>query len=191
MCYINSHLDDCGVGFVGDKPSDLHLEIYPDADLASDKRDYKSTNGGLLALVGPNTFYPLEPKYNRQSCQSQSSTEAELLSANASLQELGMPAMDFWEAVLGRPVKLIMYEDNQACAKIIQSGKFDKMRHVSRAHGVRLSFMHDCFKRGIFELKDCNTNAMKGDIFTKFFSNPFKWQHDCQTHWNPLVQGGQ
>ena len=51
------------------------------------------------------------------------------------------------------------------------------MRHVKRAHGVRLSFLTDEFKKGTFALCDCNTTAMAADIFTKHFINMMKWHH--------------
>ena len=59
MSYINGSLDTRQVGFVGDPPADLELWLFVDADFAGDQSDLKSTSGGFLVLVGPNTFFPL------------------------------------------------------------------------------------------------------------------------------------
>ena len=44
--------------FIGDKWEDLEVAVFVDADLASDKSDFKSTTGGMLVLLGPNSFFP-------------------------------------------------------------------------------------------------------------------------------------
>ena len=82
-----------------------------------------------------------------------------------------------WEKVLGKKVVLRIYEDNEKAQKIIASGKFKAMSHVSRTHGLALSFSHDCHKRGLFSLRDCHTKSMCADIFTKYFTEPLAWQH--------------
>ena len=62
--------------------------------------------------------------------------------------------------------------------KLIKSGKFEKaLGHVLRTHGINLSFSHECYKKGLFDLKDCHTKAMCADIFTKAFSDPDAWTH--------------
>ncbi len=59
--FINSTLDYRQYAFIGDDWADLELAIFVDADLASDKGDYKSTSGALLVLIGPNTIFPIYP----------------------------------------------------------------------------------------------------------------------------------
>ena len=85
--------------------------------------------------------------------------------------------MDLWELILGRPVQLVVYEDNQATARIVETGKYTAMRHVKRTHGVQLSFLTDLLKRKVYVLKDCHTKAMAADIFTKFFTDKLKWAY--------------
>ena len=44
---------------VGDTHDGVWLALYVDADFCGDKEDTKSTSGGLLALEGEDTYYPL------------------------------------------------------------------------------------------------------------------------------------
>ena len=113
----------------------------------------------------------------KQGCTSHSTVEAEVVSLNTAVRLIGLPALDLWETIVKRPMALKVYEDSQATAKIVQSGKFQVMRHVKRTHGVQLSLLHDLVKRGTFMLEDCDTTVMAADIFTKFFITPCKWEH--------------
>ena len=70
-----------------------------------------------------------------------------------------------------------VYEDNQATAKIIRSGKFPKLGHVHRCHGVQLSLLTQELNKGTYVLEDCHTKAMKADIFTKYFTDKDRWRH--------------
>jgi len=180
MCYVNSSLEDRQIGFIGDPLEELWLAVYADADFAGDRKDSKSTAGAFLVLMGPNTFYPLASLSKKHGCTSHSTVEAEVVSLNTAIRTLGLPALDLWELILGRPVELVAYEDNQATAKIVQSGKYAAMRHVKRTHGVQLSFLTEQLKAGAYDLKDCHTHAMAADIFTKFFTCPRKWAHAIQ-----------
>ena len=42
--------------FIGDDWSELEVAVFVDAAWASDRSDYKSTTGGLLVLLGANSF---------------------------------------------------------------------------------------------------------------------------------------
>ena len=45
-----------------------------------------STSGGFLALVGPNTYFPLSAFSKKQTSAALNSTEAEVVCANVSLR---------------------------------------------------------------------------------------------------------
>ena len=47
------------VGTIQDKPEDLELRLFLDADFAGDKSTARSTSGGFLALSGPSSFFRL------------------------------------------------------------------------------------------------------------------------------------
>ena len=95
-----------------------------------------------------------------------------------ALRNIGIPALDLWEELLGRKVTLVVFEDNQATGKIVRSGQFQKsMGHVRRCHGVQLSTLTERLKDETFVLEDCHTECMAADIFTKHFVDQKKWQH--------------
>ena len=80
-------------GYIGDKPEDLRLQLFADADSASDLTTRKSTSGLFLALCGPHSFFPLTAASKKQTAVSHSTPEAELVAADAALRTLGFPAM--------------------------------------------------------------------------------------------------
>ena len=128
-------------------------------------------------MIGPHTFYPLGVSAKKQTAASHSSPEAELVSLNEGVKTMGIPHKDIWEKILGRPVELILYEDNQAAATIVTTGKYPKLRHVSRLHGVNISELHEMHRRKLFRLVDCHTKRQAAEIFTKFCASADEWQH--------------
>ena len=95
--YVNSTLDYKQYGFIGDTWDKIALELFVDSDLASDKSDYKSTSGGFLVLIGPNTFYPILGMCQKQGCVSPSTPEAEIVAMFTALKEKVIPALDLWD----------------------------------------------------------------------------------------------
>ena len=68
-------------GYIGDKPEDLRLQLFTDADFAGCLSTRKSTSGLFLALVGPHTFFPLTASSKKQTAVSHSTPEAEIVAA--------------------------------------------------------------------------------------------------------------
>ena len=56
VSYIKASLGRRQVGFIGDPLSKCKLSLYSDSDFAGDRRDMKSTSGGVLVLTGPHTL---------------------------------------------------------------------------------------------------------------------------------------
>ena len=69
------------VGFVGGPPEQCKNLLFADSDHAGEHEN-RSTSGCLLALVGPNTFFPLTALSKKQTSTAMSSTEAEVTAAN-------------------------------------------------------------------------------------------------------------
>ena len=46
--------------FVGDAPEDCKILLFSDADFAGDLQSSKSTSGAFIAIVGENTFAPID-----------------------------------------------------------------------------------------------------------------------------------
>ena len=176
VCYINPSLDYKLKGHIGDKIEDLNLTLFSDADFAGCLDTAKSTSGVSIALTGPNSFFPLNAISKKQSCVSHSTPEAEIVAADLAIRTEGLPALQLWDMVLQRPVKLLFHEDNQATIQILKTQKNPTLRHLNRTHRVNVSWLCEVFRNlKEVELVYCKTDAMAADIFTKAFTNPIKW----------------
>ena len=69
--------------------------MFCDADCAGDA-DSKSASGCMIALVGPNTYYPLNAFSKKQTSITTSSTESEVVAANHGVRAQGMPSLSIW-----------------------------------------------------------------------------------------------
>ena len=70
------------------------------ASFANDLADSKSTSGGILFLIGPNSCVPISWICKKQTVTSKSSTETEIVSLDTNLRLEGIPALLLWEQVL-------------------------------------------------------------------------------------------
>ena len=114
----------------------------------------KSTSGVFLVLLGPHTFFPLNGISRKQTAQSHSTPEAEIVAADEGLRSEGYPAVELWKVILDRVPVLKLYEDNESTQLILKSGKFPRMRHVKRVHAVSISSLHNDLKRELYVLAD-------------------------------------
>ena len=85
--------------YIGDDLKDCKLWLFADSNHAGE-HDNKSTSGGFLALVGPNTYFPLSAFSKKQTSTALSSTEAEVVCANVSFRALGLPSSALWSVLL-------------------------------------------------------------------------------------------
>ena len=100
ICYMHQTADRAQIYFVGDSPSDCWLTLFSDASFAGDLRDSKPTSGGILCLVGPNTFVPVSWICKKQGAVSHSTAEAEVISLDAGVRLEGLPALSLWSLVI-------------------------------------------------------------------------------------------
>ena len=106
LCYINSPLDYKLKGHIGDSSENLNLTLYSDADFAGCLDIAKSTSGAFIALTGPNSFFPLNATSKKQPCVSHSTPEAEIVAADLAIRAEGLRALQLWDMVLERLVRL-------------------------------------------------------------------------------------
>ena len=97
---------------------------------------------------------------------SHSTPEAEIVAADLAIRTEGLPALQLWDLVLERPVKLLFQEDNQATIQILNTNP--ALRHLSRTRRVNVSWLCEVFKNlREVELVYCKSDAMAADIFTR------------------------
>ena len=100
ISYLNHTKEYSLINYIGDDPEDIRVVIFSDASFAADLRDSKSTTGGLVCLVGPNTFVTLTWMCKKQGAISHSSTEAEIIALDALTRMEGLPGLVLWEAII-------------------------------------------------------------------------------------------
>ena len=100
ICYMHQTAEYAQICFVGDSPGDCWLTLFSDASFAGDLRDSKSTTGGYLCLVGPNTYVPINLMCKKQGAVSHSTAEAEVISLDAGLRLEGIPTLTLWSLVI-------------------------------------------------------------------------------------------
>ena len=100
ICYMHQTSEHSQINFVGDAPSECWLTLFSDASFAGDLRDSKSTSGGILCLVGPNTYVPICWICKKQGAVSHSTAEAEIISLDAGVRLEGLPALSLWSLVI-------------------------------------------------------------------------------------------
>jgi hypothetical protein len=157
----------------------LELHLHADADQAGDKSTTKSTSGMWLELYAPPTTelpeartWPVEWCSKKQVATASSTAEAETMSLSYGLRRSALSSLDLIEVYLGRKVKLIVHEDNEACIKVINKGYSPALRHLERTARCSIGFLHELFVENketaeTCLLQYCPTLLQKADLFTK------------------------
>ena len=87
-CYVCNTAQQCRLGF------------FQNADFAGDLEDSKSLSGGLLCIIGSQTFVPISWMCKKQTSVSHSPTQADLVPLDAGFRMDGIPALDLWDLVI-------------------------------------------------------------------------------------------
>ena len=152
ICYIAATKHHRQIGWIGDNTSELAPHLYADADFASCKITQRSTGGGHLAIMGPNSCFPQAAKSARHGAISSSTPEAEMYTGHIIMKNVGIPAKDLWTVLLREDVPLYFHEDNQAMIQIVKSGRNPTMRHLGRVHRIAVAWLHERWLAGDFTL---------------------------------------
>ena len=75
---------------------------------------------------------------------------------------------------MGREVKLIIKEDNQATIKVAKTGYSAKLRNITRHHKVDLGSIAEELENQNIDIEYCKTEEQCADVFTKGLE-PQKW----------------
>ena len=180
MAYISQNLSDCLTGYIGDKAEDLFLGIYVDADHGGDVNDCKATTGAIIVLRGPNTWFPLAVICKKQTSNSNGTCEAEMVAASHALRLEAIPIQQLWESYLGRPVRMVLYEDNQGTIDVINKGYSPQLRHLLKTQKCCIDLVHSIVHQlKIAEVEKIGTEKQAADIFTKALGGP-AWANALQ-----------
>ena len=116
ISYMYHTQDYVTTSHVGDPPDKCVLALFVDASFAGDLQDSKSTTGGYMVLLGPNTYAPITWLCKKQGAVSHSSSEAEIIALDATVRMEGIPAMELWDLV----IDVLCDPDPKASKKTIQ-----------------------------------------------------------------------
>ena len=162
---------------VRDFKAGLWLDLWVDADHAGEP-SRRSTSGWVLILRGEHgTHMPIDWASRGQAVVARSSGEAEtvalhealrgIVSANRGLCASGIPAVDFLERALGRPVPLRVLVDASVCKAAAEKGSSTRMRYISKTQEVDLFWLRDVVHRVGVELVKVTSAENVADLLTK------------------------
>ena len=179
MCYVNSALDKRMIGWVGDSLADLSLGIFADADFAGCGDTLRSTSGSHMRVQGPHTRFPIAGGSKPQGCVSHSTPEAEIVVADMTLRNYGVPSIGLWQTLTGRAPEILFHDDNQGMIGVARTGRNPTMRHLERTRGISIVSLHEHFQSDHFVLLYEISRKMCADIHTKAFRTPLAWHRAC------------
>ncbi len=154
--------------------------VFSDAVFAWGQSDMKSTSGVCVSLYGNHSFFPLAGQRRKQTAVRHSTAEAEIIAADHALRIDGMPAISLWEKLLDRTLQLGLYQDNQATAKIMLTGRAPTLRHIKRTQGAFVARVHERVVSDDVDVHHCMSSVMAADSFAMHFASTDKRASACQ-----------
>ena len=107
---------------------------------------------------------------------SHSTVELEIIEAYHAIRISGLPALPLWETILDRTLSLDVYQDNQATARIMSTGRAPTLRHIGSTHCVSKSWLNERVIGPDITLHDCLSEVMAAYLFTWHFVSRGKWE---------------
>ena len=181
--YISVTTNYAILSFMHNQALELRLSCYADASDCNEPA--KSCSGFFIALEADQSFLPLVWVSKKQSVASKSTTESEAVALATAVFSECIPLQSAWETVLGRPLTVTCYEDNQAVLAIIKKGYSSKLRHLPKTHKINVASVSELFRDSQFQIEYIATDHQKGDILTKDLG-PQKWGPGLEIHMRRL-----
>ncbi len=143
----------------------IRLELYTDADWASECTDRKSINGVLMYLNGMLVSW----NCNKQGLVSISTIKSEFISAARGVQEAMGCSYLVKELGVNMQLPMKLRMDNQAAITcIMNEASSSKTKHVDIKH----KYIKDLYQRKIIMPSYIPTTEMRADILTKIMPGP-------------------
>ena len=70
---------------------------------------------------------------------------------------------------------LYVFEDNTSTISVLEKGSSQKLAHLTRTHRVNLHWLAEVVASQGVHVGHIGTDDQAGDIFTKAFTDPIKW----------------
>lgn len=176
MAYVKHTTSLSLVGRLGlGHSTTVELHAWPDADLAGSRDHTRSTSGLWLELLAPGCDegspkfqWPLMWHSRKQGVTAASTCESETISLSVALRREALPAQELLSVALGRPVLLVVHEDNEQCISAVRKRFSPALRHLGRTQRISLGVLHESLcGRSDACLRHSATAEHKGDLFTK------------------------
>ncbi|GKC87372.1 hypothetical protein Tco_1148021, partial [Tanacetum coccineum] len=148
------------VGLWYPKVSSFDLEAYSDSDYAGANLDRKSTTGGYQFLCRRLIYWQCK----KQTIVANSTTEAEIIVAAASLQVLWIQnqMLDYGFNFMNTKI----YIDNKSTICIVKNPVYhSKTKHIA----IRHHFIRDAYKKKLIQVLKIHTDDNVADLLTKAF----------------------
>ena len=145
------------------------LDLYVDSDHGGCIRTGRSTSGAHLELATKGAAFRLGHHSKVQTVTALSSTEAEYVSMATGLMDLGMPAQQSWEDIIGEMIMLKVNVDNEGSRAIAESGDTKKLKYLNKHQRARQSFVRDTLHERIEGrlVQRVDTKVNKADLLTQ------------------------
>lgn len=156
MRYIKGSMSK-GIQF--EKQSRLPIDVYTDADHASDVGNRKSITGTIILMSkGPVIF-----RSTQQSLVAASTTEAEFIAAAEAVRDL-IWLKQFLKELGVEHEKMILKCDSTTAIRLIKNPEFPRRtKHID----IKFHFIRDYMNQGSFELKHVSSEEQVADYLTK------------------------
>ena len=164
--YIAATPDYSPVMYINNQPSELRLALYVDSDFGGCIHTARSTSGYVLVIEGDNSCAILSWSSKRQKVVSRSSTEAEFVSLSSALFSDAIPMLEVWQTLIP-DIKLVCFEDNEACIAIVRKGFSAKLKHLMKTHRINVASTCEIVNgNDDIMLTYVNTAEQRGDPLT-------------------------
>jgi hypothetical protein len=143
-----------------ERASSFEMVTYADADLGGDEVTLKSTTGFGIMLNGGLVSWSSK----LQSVVALSTAEAETNAAVEAVKTVTHMRLFLQELNQTQVGPSVVYEDNASAISLAQSKEQSKR---ARHYQLKVHFLSDLYKRGVFRYEKVGTRDQVADAFTK------------------------
>ena len=148
---------------MGSTAQQCRLGLFQDSDFAGDLEDSNSTSRGFLCIFGSHTFLPMSWMCKKQTSVSHSSTEAVIISPDASLRTDGIAALTLKYFIPYRTE--LMNSRERATGKTVGSCQTKHAHYSARNQFERFRRVLELISRFEFDFSSSRNFFLNGSNF--------------------------